>query len=199
MSLSPRSASHGVDALFPGRWSPRAFNGEAIDETTLLRLFEAARWAPSSRNAQPWRFIWGRAGTPAWQPLHDVLSPNNQLWAQHASALVLVLSRTRWLPPGQTESQALVSHAFDTGAAWAQLALQARLAGWYTHAAGGFDHAAARQALAIPDDHALHAIVAIGRRGDPAHLPDDLRQREQPNDRQPLQALVAEGRFTFAD
>lgn len=194
---SPRAAEHGVHALFTERWSPRAFTGEAIPEATLLRLFEAARWAPSGFNAQPWRFVWGRAGTPAWQPLYDTLSPFNQEWAQRASALVAVLSRTRWVPPGKAEEQAIRSHAFDTGAAWASLALQAHLAGWQTHAVGGFDHDALRRALGVPDDHALHAVVAIGRRGDPALLPEALRTREQPNDRLPLQALVAEGRFAF--
>jgi hypothetical protein len=118
---------------------------------------------------------------------------------QRASALVLVLSRTHWRPPGKSEPQAIGSHAFDAGAAWAQLALQAHLAGWHAHAAGGFDHAVARRTLQVPEDHALHAIVAIGRRGDPALLPERLRERERPSERLALEAIVAEGRFGFAD
>lgn len=195
----PREAQHGVHPLFTDRWSPRAFNAEAIDEPTLLRLFEAARWAPSGFNAQPWRFIWGRAGTAAWTPLFESLAPFNREWAERASALVLVLSRTRWVQPGKTEEQAIASHAFDAGAAWAQLALQAHLAGWHAHAVGGFDHAAARRLLQVPDDYALHAVVAIGRRGDVALLPERLRSREHPNDRLPLRSIVAEGRFGFED
>lgn len=196
MSTS-RTPDHPIDPLFVERWSPRAFNAEPIDLATLLRLFEAARWAPSGFNAQPWRFLYARNGTPHWAPLFDTLLPFNQTWAQRASALVLVLSSTGWVPPGKSEREALASHAFDTGAAWASLALQAHLAGWQTHAMGGFDHAAARRALAIPDDHALHAVVAIGRRGDKTLLPEALQQREQPNDRRPLHSLVAEGRFSF--
>jgi len=192
-----RTPEYSVDPLFPQRWSPRALTGEPIEEATLLSFFEAARWAPSAYNSQPWRFIYGRAGNPAWQPIFDALIPFNQEWAQRASALVVVLSKTRWVPPGKDEAQALDTHAFDTGAAWASLAFQARLAGWYTHAQGGFDHAVLRRNLSIPDDYAIHAIVAIGRLGDKAILPEGLQVREQPNERQPVKALAAEGSFAF--
>lgn len=199
MSASARTPTHPIHPQFTERWSPRAFNGEAIDEATLGQLFEAARWAPSAYNAQPWRFVYGRLGTPAFQTLWDCLVPFNQDWAKHASALVAVVSAKQWVMPGKTEPQAIASHSFDTGAAWACLALQAQHLGWYTHGMGGFDAARLRSALQVPETHAIECVVAIGRRGDVAQLPEPLRAREQPNDRRPLADLVAEGRFSFKD
>jgi nitroreductase len=196
--MPERQPDHPIDPQFTQRWSPRAFTGEAIDEATLLRFLEAARWAPSGFNAQPWRFIWGRAGTPAWTPIFEALSATNQGWAQRASALVLVVSRTVWQAPGQAESAPNLTHAFDAGAAWAYLALQASLAGWHAHGIGGFDRDKARASLGVPVDYQLHAVIAIGRRGDKAVLPEALQAREGPNQRLPLAQLASEGRFAFA-
>jgi len=195
--MSDRTADHPVHPQFLQRWSPRAFSGEAIPETTLLGFLEAARWAPSGFNAQPWRFIWARRDTAAWAPLFNTLLPFNQGWAAQASALVLVLSQTRWVPPGKTEAQDNASHAFDAGAAWGHLALQVSLAGWHAHGIGGFDREAARSALAIPADYQPQAVIAIGKRGDKAQLPEALQAREFPSPRLPLSALAAEGRFGF--
>jgi nitroreductase len=192
-----RHPDHSIAPIFIERWSPRAFTGELISNETLLALLEAARWAPSGYNVQPWRFIFGRAGTPAWGPIFETLVPFNQEWAQRASALVVLLSATHWVPPGQSEPQPNHTHAFDVGAAWASLAFQAHLAGWQTHGIGGFDREAARRNLGVPPGHELHAVVAIGRRGDKSVLSEALQAREQPNDRLPLSALAAEGRFGF--
>lgn len=194
-----RAPDYPIHPLFTDRWSPRAFTGEPIPEPTLFGLFEAARWAPSSYNSQPWRFIYGRAGTPGWQPIFDSLAEFNQSWARRASALVLVLSRTLWVQPGKTESEALPSHSFDTGAAWASLAFQATLSGWHVHGIGGFDRERARRALSVPADYAIEAVIAIGRRGDKAVLSETLQAREAPNQRLPLSRLVADGRFGFDD
>jgi nitroreductase len=195
--MPQRTPAHAIDPQFINRWSPRAFTGETLPEETLLGFLEAARWAPSGYNAQPWRFIWGRAGTPAWTPIFDALLPFNQGWAQRASALVLVLSQEQWVAPGKTEAQPNVSHAFDTGAAWGHLALQASLAGWHAHGIGGFDHAKARAGLGVPAGYSPQAVIAIGKRGDKSVLPEALQAREAPNDRLPLSALAAEGRFGF--
>ncbi|MEY2686722.1 MAG: hypothetical protein RL375_920 [Pseudomonadota bacterium] len=192
-----RQTEHDIDALFADRWSPRAYTGEAIPEATLLRLLEAARWAPSASNIQPWRFIYARRDTPAWAPLFDSLVEFNRGWAVNAAALVLVLSRKTWLPHGKTEPVANPTHSFDAGAAWMSLALQAYLAGWPAHGMGGFDKDKARAALGVPADHVLEAMVAIGRQGDKASLPEALQAREVPSARLPLAQIVAEGRFTF--
>ncbi|KAF1048706.1 nitroreductase family protein [Xylophilus sp.] len=195
----PREPQYPIDPLFTRRWSPRAFTEEAIDQSALLGLLEAARWAPSGFNAQPWRFIYARRGTPAWQPIFDALSEYNGGWAKRAAALVVILSRTVWVPPGKTEQQPVTTHAFDAGAAWASLAFQATLSGWHAHGIGGFDRDRLRVALDVPQDYAIHAIAAIGRRGDKSLLPEALAAREAPNQRLPLAALAAEGKFGFAE
>lgn len=196
MSLQ-RKSKYPIDSMFTCRWSPRAFTGEPIDEATLMSFFEAARWAPSSFNAQPWRFVYARRDTPAWAPLHDALNEFNRGWAHRASALAVVLSRTSWTPPGKAQPQPLPTHSFDTGAAWASLAFQATLKGWHAHAMGGFDREQLREALGIPDDHAIEAVVAIGWRSDEPVLPEGLQAREVMSQRLPLEQVVAEGRFSF--
>lgn len=192
-----RHPDHPIATLFTERWSPRAFTGEPLPQATLDSFFEAARWAPSGFNAQPWRFIYAHRETADWAPIFDSLIPFNQGWAAQASALVVVLSRTAWVPPGKTEAQPHGSHAFDAGAAWQNLALQASLSGWAAHGIGGFDGKRLRGALGIPADHAIQAVVAIGRRGDKASLPEALQAREAPNERLPITQLVAQGRFDF--
>jgi nitroreductase len=190
-----RVPGHAIADLFVSRWSPRAFSGGEIPERVLLGLFEAARWAPSASNAQPWRFVYARRGTPAFEKLLSALVPANQSWANRASALVAVLSAKTVRSPGKDPVPS-ASHAFDAGAAWMQLALQAHLWGWATHAMAGFDAEIARQVMAVPDEYAIHAIVAVGQRGDPANLPDWAKAREKPNDRVPLSEIVREGTFT---
>jgi nitroreductase len=192
-----RKPQYPIDPMFTCRWSPRAFNGERMEHATLMRLFEAARWAPSGFNAQPWRFVYGHRDTPAWQPLFESLNEFNRGWAQRASVLVAVLSRTSWTPPGKVQPQAIASHSFDAGAAWASLAFQATLLGWHAHAMGGFDREQLRQALGIAQDHALEAMVAIGWRSDEEVLPEALQAREVMSQRLPLEQVVAEGRFSF--
>lgn len=192
-----RQPEYRIDPQFTERWSPRAFTGEALDRGALMTCLEAARWAPSGNNLQPWRFIYGLRGTPAFDTLLGTLVESNRAWAQNAGALLIVLSRTQRTVPGKEGPQAIVSHAFDAGSAWMSLALQAQALGLHAHAMGGFDRAKAREVLGVPEDHAMHAVVALGRRGDPSLLPPALQEREAPNGRVPLATLVAEGRFSF--
>ncbi len=189
----PRRPDHPVEPLFSDRWSPRSFTGEPIPDDVLLTALEAARWAPSAMNAQPWRFLVARQGEPSWQTFLDVLLPRNRLWARQASALIVVLSRR------QVEYQDKLvpnsSHSFDAGAAWASFALQALLLGWHTHGIGGFDHDAARASLDIPESFAVDAMIAIGKRGDLHDLPADFQAREVPSERRPLRESVFLGGF----
>lgn len=195
MSHNPRVATHPIDPQFIERWSPRAFNGENISEDTLLCFIEAARWAPSAYNSQPWRFLYARRDSADWQRYLSLLIEFNRNWAQHASALLVIVSKTSFVPPGKSEEQPAPSHAFDTGAAWGFFALQAHLAGWHTHAMTGFDKELARRELKIPDGYEVQAMVAVGKRGDATSLPEALQARETPSPRLALEAIAAEGEF----
>jgi nitroreductase len=194
-TANSRTANHPIAALFLERWSPRAFTGETIADHVLLTLFEAARWAPSSYNSQPWRFLYSKRGSDSWPKFLDLLSERNQSWANNAAALVVVVSKQTFVPPGQQQPIVSRTHSFDTGAAWANLALQASLAGWHTHAMAGFDVDRARTALHVPDDFRVEAAIAVGRLGDKSSLPEPLRAMENPNGRRPLSETVLEGGF----
>lgn len=199
MSQTPsaRQSQYPVDKLFVERWSPRAFTGETIPQAQLLTILEAGRWAPSSYNAQPWRFIYALPGTPAWQALFGTLIEFNQQWTAKASALVLLVSANESAPYGGP-SQPNPSHSLDAGAAWANVALQAHLSGWAAHGMTGFDKEAARTAFAVPDGFTIEQVFAIGRRSDDVSgLPESVRGAETPNQRKPLEEIVAEGRFNF--
>ena len=197
MSDNPRVADHAIHEQFTQRWSPRAFNGEGIDEATLLSFIEAARWSPSAYNSQPWRFLYARRDTPQWDRYLSLLVEFNRNWAQHASALVVVLSKTTFTAPGATEEGPALWHTFDTGAAWGSLALQASISGWHTHGMAGFDKELTRKELKIPEGYEIHAMVAIGKLGDKASLPEFLQARETPSPRKPLSELAAEGDFSL--
>lgn len=193
-----RTPDHPIDTLFTDRWSPRAFTGEAIPEPVLLSMLEAARWAPSAYNAQPWRFIYARRDTASWLPVFDTLVEFNQGWAQRAAALVVIVSARQAVFPGKTDAAPNAWHSFDSGAAWASIAFQATLSGWSAHGMAGFDADRLRQALGIPGDYAIETVIAIGKRGDKGVLPEGLQARETPNGRLPLAQLAAEGRFNFS-
>ena len=190
-----RAADTPVSSLFIGRWSSRAMTGEPIPDHVLFALFEAARFAPSSYNSQPWRFAFARRGEPEFEKLHACLSEPNRVWSRNASALVLVASKAAFTPDGKTEEMMSGSASFDAGAAWASLAFQASLLGWSTRAMGGFDRDLARAATQAPEGLKLEAMVAIGKRGDPALLPEDRRPLEKPNRRKKIKESVCTGGF----
>lgn len=193
--INHRRADHPIHSIFLERWSPRAFTGEEIGEKDLLALFEAARWAPSASNLQPWRFVYVRHGTEHFARLLSTLDEGNQRWAKNASALVIILSKTHRVT-STGELRPAYTHAFDTGASWFALALQTQLAGWHAHAMAGVDREKAMQVLGVPEHYRVEAAVAIGRIADPSTLPDDLREREKPSQRKPVSEFVFEGRFT---
>lgn len=195
--MNPRTPEFPVDPQFVQRWSPRAYADKAITTAELMSLFEAARWTPSTSNTQPWRFVYGLAGSPGFDAICQTLAPTNRAWAHRAAALITVISATSTVAPGASEAKPTPNHSFDTGAAWMSLALQAHHLGWCTHAMGGVDRDALRQALGVPDSFVLHCVVAVGQQGDKALLDETLQAREAPNARQPLSAMVCEGRFSL--
>ena len=194
-TVDGRSADHPIDPLFLERWSPRAFTGEAIPQAEFMTILEAARWAPSSYNSQPWRFLYALRDTPHWERFLDLLVPMNRGWAQRAAALIVIVSNSVMRPVGAEKDVPSHSHSFDAGAAWGYLALQAVRSGWYAHAMVGFDRERAFSELGVPAGYRVEAAVAIGRRGAAAALPEALRKREMPNSREPLSATAFEGGF----
>lgn len=189
----PRIADHTVGQIHLDRWSPRAFDRSSISEDMLFSLFEAARWAPSAFNAQPWRFVYALRDTPDFDALLATLLPMNQGWAQHASVLMYVLSDTLVTLPGQSELTPSVTASFDTGSAWGALAHQAATLGLYTHAMAGFDRDLAAQHIGNSSRYRIEAAIAVGRLGDPETLPDMLRAREFPSPRRPVSAFAFAG------
>lgn len=194
-TVGNRTADHPIDPMFLDRWSPRAFTGESVPEADLMAMFEAARWAPSSYNSQPWRFVWARRESAAWPVLLGLLNEFNQSWAKTAGALVILASSKTMVPPGKETPVPAPTHSLDAGSAWGYLALQATKMGWHTHAMAGFDTARAATELGFPDGFHMEAAIAIGRKGDPSLLPEGLAAREMPSGRQALSAMVFEGRF----
>jgi nitroreductase len=194
-----RALEREISPIFINRWSPRAFDESGISESELLQFLEAARWTPSAYNAQPWRFIYARRGTAHWQPFLDLLVPYNRDWAARASALVFALAAQKFTPSGATEAIETGYAAYDTGAAVAYLTLQASISGWHSHIVAGFDKEATKKLLHVPEDHDVVSAVVIGKLGNPETLPPALKERETPTPREPLQNLVAEGRFAFGN
>lgn len=188
-----RRADHPIDELFLDRWSPRAMSGEPIAQEDLMTLFEAARWAPSSFNNQPWRFLYARRDTEQWGLFFDLLVEFNQSWARNAAVLVLFISKNTF----DTNGEPSVTHSFDTGAAWENLALQSWLKGLVVHGMQGFDFERARTDLHVPEGFRVEAMVAIGKPGSIDVLPAELRDRELPSDRRKLEQTICEGRFCF--
>jgi nitroreductase len=187
----PRQAEHPIEKFFLERWSPRSFVPEELPEKDLMSLFEAARWAPSSFNNQPWRFLYARRGTESWPLFLALLVPFNQSWAKDASVLVLVLSNTQFDHHGKPSA----THSFDAGAAWGSLALQASIKGYAAHGMEGLDYDKARADLGVPPEFAVECMVALGKRGPKEKLPAEMQKMESPNGRRPIRESIAEGKF----
>jgi nitroreductase len=173
--------------LLAERWSPRALDGgHELSDAQLTALLEAARWAPSANNSQPWRFAVARRGTPEFAALQDALAPGNQLWAHTASALVVVAAETAG-PDGASRPWAV----YDTGQAVAHLTVQAQHEGLALHQLGGFDRDRVARLLHLPTAVLPLVVLTVGRRDGGADLPDALAARERaPRERLPLDALL---------
>jgi nitroreductase len=189
----PAKTEAPIHDLLAHRWSPRAFDGRPVERDTLRSLFEAARWASSSFNAQPWYFIVATKDDPEnFQRVLDCFVERNQAWAKNAPVVALSVAGLTFAHNGQPNR-----HAFhDVGQAVANLALQATALGIEIHQMAGIDPEKARQIFGIPEGYEAVAGIALGYPGDPASLPDQLRERElAPRERKPLDSFVFTGQW----
>ena len=210
VTLSPRVAAargnpHGILDLFVERWSPRAFRAEPVPKIILDKMVEAARWAPSSINLQPWRFFITAAPqdigttsvgdaapltaqppapTPTRAAWNTAVGERNRQWSDKAPVLVWVVARTTLGPNPYMPPEAPNRHAaFDTGAATVQFVLEGERHGVKSHYMGGVDTAKAHALLGLPSDHEVICAIALGYPADPATLDDGFRAREVPSPR----------------
>lgn len=182
--FSERELAQGVVQAIASRWSPRAFRKAKIQDQDVQTLFEAARWAPSCFNAQPWQFHVSSEQT--FDDYLALLMEGNQQWAKNASLICFVVVKKSFEHNGSPNPYA----EFDAGAAWMALALQARSMGLYTHAMGGVYHQQAAQYLGLDDDHKVVCGIVIGVADTPETLPAELAAREKPSGRKPLAQIL---------
>jgi nitroreductase len=186
-----RKPGHEIFPIFINRWSPRAMSGEEISNDELMRLFEAARWAPSSNNNQPWRFLYAKRNTEHWERFFNILTPGNQRWCKNAAILVIVVSKTTF----DFNNKPARTHSYDSGAAWVSLAFQGSFMGLEVHGMQGFNYDLAKTELMVSDEFQVEAMIAIGRPGNKEDLPPALQEREFPSDRKKLEDIIFEGGF----
>lgn len=178
----------GVWPVFHRRWSPRSFADRDVDSATLARVFEAARWAASSFNEQPWRYFLGHRGSETYRKVHDSLTGFNQMWAARAPVLILGVAKSTFSHNHTPNRVAF----YDLGAASSYMTLQAAALGLVTHQMAGVDLDKARQLFSIPDDYLIGAAIALGYQGEPAALANEqmLQQETAPRQRKPLSEIV---------
>jgi nitroreductase len=184
-----RKSTYPINPLILNRWSPRSMTGEELDNEEIMSLFEAARWAPSSYNNQPWRFIYAKRNTEHWDRLFSLLVEGNRAWAKNSALLVVVISRKNF----EYNKKPARTHQFDAGSAWENLALEAFSRGIVAHGMQGFDYDKARIDLEIPTDFEVMAMIAIGKKGPRESLSPELQEKEKLTDRKPLKDIVMEG------
>lgn len=182
-------AAHPIAPVLAARWSPRSFEDRAVSDAALAQVFEAARWAASCVNDQPWNYVVARKDhdAEAHAKLFACLSANNQAWAGRAAVLILGVARTHFAANGNPNRHA----AYDLGQATANLAAQAAADGLQVHQMAGFDAAKAREAFGIPEGFDPLVMVALGHPGPAAALPEALAARETaPRTRKPIGEFV---------
>jgi nitroreductase len=187
----PAITDSPVHELLKNRWSPRAFSERPVEPQVLRSLFEAARWAPSSNNEQPWAYLVAtKDDAENFAKMLGVLVEFNANWAKHAPVLALSVAHLKTNRDGKPNRVAL----HDVGSATAQLTFEANARGLLVHQMAGFDAEKARQTFAIPPDWEPVAAIAIGYPGNPESLPDKLRERElAPRTRKPVDEFVMTG------
>jgi nitroreductase len=189
----PASTGHPIHEVIAQRWSPRAFSAEPVSPEILRSLFEAARWAASSYNDQPWAYIVATKDDPEnYAKLLSVLMDMNQAWAKQAPVLAISVARRHFKHNGAPNPVSF----HDLGAANAQLTMEATSRGLRVHQMGGFHHDKAREAFGLPEGWDPVSAIAIGHPGDPQTLPENFRAGElAPRTRKPLSEFVMSGHW----
>jgi nitroreductase len=193
MMEKPADTQYPIHELLKRRWSPRAFSDRRVEPDTLRSLLEAARWAPSSNNAQPWSLLVATKEDPGgFGGLVDCLMEGNIPWAQRAPVLMASVARMFFEDNGKPNR-----HAFhDVGQAVANLTVQATALGLVVHQMAGFHPEKVRELYGVPKEFEPVAMIALGYPGDPESLPERLKAREvAPRERKPLTEIVFAGRW----
>lgn len=184
---------HDIHPLISKRWSPRAFSDKPVETEILLRLFEAARWSPSSSNQQPWSFIVGIKGDATYNNIFSSLVEFNQLWAKFAPILIVSCGRKI----SEKDQKLNKSFAYDVGQAVAYLSVQAMVEGLYVHQMGGFETSELTGKFEIPDIYEPLTVIAIGYIGDPEILhPNQKRMELDERKRKKLNEFIFSGKFS---
>lgn len=184
-----RKAEFPIHPMFLNRWSPRAFSTKTVEPELIWRVLEAAGWAPSGGNLQPWRYIIARSEEDK-KKFKSFINDGNWAWCQYAPVLILLTAQTV-----RGEGKSNRTAMLDAGASWAYLALEAMHQGLIAHAMGGFQPDKAKEILRIPDDYEPCIVIALGYQGDKEHLQEKDRVREIPSQRKSIQETVFEGAF----
>jgi nitroreductase len=181
-----------IHPLIIKRWSPVAFDSKPVEQEKINLLFEAAKWAPSSRNAQPWRFLYATREMPEYKAYLDLMDKGNQVWARTAPLIILALAQVISTYKDRPNRLAL----YETGMAVSNLLLQATYLDLFVHQMAGYDAAGAKNILAIPGRYEPTAMMAVGYKGDPAVLPPDVASREErERTRMKISEFVIMGKF----
>lgn len=170
----PADNNYPINHLLEQRWSPRAFREKMVEKEKILSILEAARWAPSAMNEQPWRFIVGVKGDGTWDKIFDALVEWNQQWAGKAPVLILNLAKRTYTYKGRPNN----TYAYDTGQAVAMMVTEAVNQGLFAHQMGGFSAEKAAELFDIPDDFQPISVTAIGHYGNVEELPIDMQKSE---------------------
>ncbi|HTX87403.1 MAG TPA: nitroreductase family protein [Bacteroidales bacterium] len=181
------AARYPISEVIRKRWSPRAFDPRPVEKEKLQQVFEAARWAPSSANDQPWRFLVGLKGDETWSGIHEALDEGNRAWTRDVPVLILAIGRKMREKVNRLNSY----YAYDTGQSVAYLSLEATRIGLHVHQMAGFDQDRASLRFGIPPEYEPLTVIAAGYLGDPSTLEEFQHKREiAPRVRKPLEELV---------
>lgn len=187
----PAITNLDIHPIIKNRWSPRSFSEKKVDPAKLRRIFEAARWAPSSFNEQPWRFIVGEKGDDSWDKLYECMVKFNQDWAKSAAVLIMSIGKQ-----SSSKGGANKVYQYDVGQSMAYITFQAEAEGLVVHQMGGFSAEKARELFSIPEDYVPLTMMALGYQDSPESLEGDFVKMEKaPRVRKPFGELVFSGSF----